>query len=172
MVVGDHQPHPGGTRGHHVGAAGAAVDRDHATGPPAGEVVEGRSMEPVPLGHPVGDVGDDLRPPGAQRDGEHGAGGDTVRVVVAVHRDGRPLLDGDSDADDRLGHAGKSERVVPGPLVREQRRRRRGVVPAGGEDSAQERRHPRQWRRLGDLPASGRGPHRVTRSVPSGRARR
>ena len=148
VVIGDHQAQAGGTAGGHVCAAGAAVDADHAADTAAGQLLQRRGVEPVALGHPVGDVGQDV-----------GAGGDPVGVVVAVDRDRHPLGDRQAHGDDCLGHPRQAEGVVKGAGPADQLRGSGGVEPAGGEDAAEHRGQAVERRRAGHLPAPRRGLH-------------
>ena len=54
----------------------------------AGQFRQGRGMQSIPLGQPVGDVADDPGPQAFQKMPEEGSGGESVDVVIAVDDDG------------------------------------------------------------------------------------
>ena len=70
----------------HVGDA--AVHCDNQGHPPTGQQVNGRPVQGIALGQPVGHIGQHPGPPIHQVGGEQAGGGDAVHIVVAVDADG------------------------------------------------------------------------------------
>ena len=80
--------------------------------PRASQLGERRRVQPIPLGHAVGDVGDHRRTRRAQAAHQHGAGGHAICVVVTVDRDRAALIDRRPDCPYRLLHRRQPEWIV------------------------------------------------------------
>jgi len=126
--------------GHLVHGGDAAVHRDDEGDPLGGEVVDGLVVEAVALLQPVGDVGQDSAPFGAEELRQQTGGGDAVHVVVAVDRHEFFILNCPADARHRLVHVPQEHGVVGDAAVGIEQSP--GLFPGGnapgGEDPGQQ----------------------------------
>ncbi len=113
VMVGDDDVHPGGQGGLDFGdGVGSAVGGDQQVDALGGNGGDGGLVEPVAFAAAVREVGGRVESQGVQRQGQDGATGDAVGVVVGVNTD--PLAGGDGPQQARGGglHAVHQEGVV------------------------------------------------------------
>ncbi len=95
VVVGDDDVHsPTAGVGDLARETDAAVHGDQKAGSGIRQFVYGRSIQAVPLLHPMGDVRAGLRAQGAEREDQESGGGDAVGVKIPVDGDGLFSPDG------------------------------------------------------------------------------
>ena len=113
VVVGDDEVHP--QRGGQVGllhGGDAAVHGDDELHTLGVETLHSGGAQAVTLLHPVGDVGSDGRPQGAEVVGQQAGGGDAVHIVIAIDRDVLSAVYGGPDARHGSVHIPQKKRVV------------------------------------------------------------
>ena len=116
-------------------------------------------MEPVALGHPVGDVGEDIGAARPQRPGQHRAGSHPVGVVVPVDGDAPALGDGHPEGDDGIRHPLQAKRVEQLHPPGEKGGSFSAVQTSTRQDAAEHGRLPGDGEGFADLPAAGCGLH-------------
>ena len=159
VVVGHHQSHAGRPVGRHLDRAGPAVDGHHTLDPAGGQLLECGAVEPVSLGHPVGDVGEHVGAAGPKGPGQHRAGGDPVGVVIPVDGDAAPLGHRHPEGDHSLRHPLEAEGVEQLGAPADERVATAGVDASTGQDASQDRGLPGEGQGVADLPAAGCGLH-------------
>ena len=159
VVVGHHQGHPRRPVGGDLDRAGAAVDGDHTADPLGGQLLQGRGVEPVALGHPVGDVGEDVGAACPERPGQHRAGGHPISVVVPVDGDAPAFGDGHAEGDDGIRHPLQPKGIEQLHPPGEEGGGFSAVQTSTRQDAAEHERLPGNRESFADLPAAGGGLH-------------
>ena len=160
MVVRDDEAHVRGAAARSFDTARAAIHGDHASRSTLGELGERGRVEPVSLRHAVGNVWDDRRACGSEAARQHGAGGNAVRVVVPINRDGAAVVDGRPDCIHSRFHRRKPERIVVTATAVKKRGGACGIKTASGQDLPDDGVHPGQGFGVAQAPAARRRLHR------------
>ena len=126
-----------------LGAADAAIDRDHELHTVGVQPVERRRLQAVAVPQALRDEVDHVAAEKLQRAAQNDCGRDAVHVVVAVHRDAFPLRQRAADPLDGAIHVGQPHRVEQ--MLERRLEKPRGRLhiaqPADGEQPRRHRRH-------------------------------
>ena len=143
VVVGHHDVHAGGAGGGHLVHGGdRAVGGQEQARPALGQPLDGAHREAVAVLGPAGQEPVAVRAQRTQDPDQDRRRGHAVDVVVAVHRDPRPVADVAEDQRDRLVDPGEARRVVRVLALQKRPCGRRTVEPAPHQHLRERAAHP------------------------------